>query len=155
MTQAIAGHGATIGMELDPALTPGSFTVVAELNGDIKKPSLNRPATEATPHQDTIDSHVTGRLGRSELSFSVNYIFDDSTHDHLTGLQKMIIDNTEFGLYLRGPGGAANTDEWLMSGFLTNFEETDPVREGVRTAQVTFRPSGPMKIDGVLIGTVV
>lgn len=154
MSQAVSGHGARIAIELD-ILTPAVFTDIAELNGDIQFPGLNRPWTETTPHQDTIDSGVTGRLGREPLTFSVNYIFDDSTHDHLTGLQAKIIDNEFFGIRLRGPNGSADTDEIIASGFVTNITHMSPVREGARSAQVTIQLSKRMKIDGVFVGEAV
>ena len=155
MSQAAPGHGATIGIEADPVGAPGVFTVIAELNGDIEWPELNRPETETTPHQDTIDDWVLGRLGRGALTFSVNYIFDDPTHDHLTGLQQKIIDNELFGVRILGPGGSANTDEWIASGQVQAFKHTDPVREGARSADVTIRLRKRQKIDGVFVGTSI
>ena len=154
MTNAVAGHGALIAYEADPVVSPGVFTTIAELNGDITAPGLSRGETDVTPHQDNIDSYVLGILRREALTFSVNWIFDDPTHDHLTGITSFIRDNTTFGIRLRGPGGTANTDEWIMSGQIQNVGPiVNPVREGARTADVTFRASGPMIIDGVAYGT--
>lgn len=155
MSLAVSGHGATIAIELDPTLSPGVFTTVAELNGDITWPGLNRPATEVTPHQDTIDSHVTGRLGREPLSFTVNYVFDDETHDSTTGLQAKIIANEFFGVRLRGPNGTTGSDEIIASGHVTAITHVDPVREGARSSQVTMVLSKAQKIDGVVVGTAV
>lgn len=155
MSAAVSGHGATIGIELDPAGSPGVFTTIAELNGDIQWPGLNRPEQETTPHQDTIDDWVLGRLGRDPLTFSVNYIFDDETHDHLTGLHKKIMDNQLFGVRLRGPGGSDDTDEWIASGQVQSISHTDPVREGARSAEVTIRLRKRMKIDGVFVGQAI
>lgn len=153
MSLAASGHGATVAIELDPVGAPGVFTVVSELNGDIGWPGMNRPESETTPHQDDIDDWVLGRLGRDPLTFTVNYIFDDQTHDHLTGLQKKILDNQLFGIRIRGPEGTDDTDEWIGSGQVSSFNHTDPVREGARSAEVTIRLRKQMKIDGVLIGT--
>jgi hypothetical protein len=139
-------------MELDPTGSPGDFTVIAELNGDITFPELSRGETEVTPHQDNIDSWVLGILRRGPLSFSVNWIFDDGTHDHLTGLLKSIKDNQVRGYRLRGPGGTDDTDEWLASGQVQAVTQTNPVREGARTSDVTVRLSGPMIVDGVPYG---
>lgn len=152
MSQAVSGHGATVAIELTP-IVAGVFTTIAELNGDIVWPELNRPETETTPHQDTIDSWVMGRLGRGPLQLGMNYIFNNTTHDHLTGLIKKIVDKEFFGVRLRGPGGSANTDEWIASGFVQSISHTDPVREGARSANVTIRLSKQMKIDGISIGT--
>lgn len=153
MSLAQAGHGATIAIELDPSGAPGDFTVVAELNGDITFPELMRPETETTPHQDTIDSWVFGRLGRGPLTWGVNYIFDNTTHSFASGLYKHLVNNTRFGVRLRGPSGTAGSDEWIMSGNLTNMTQVAPVREGARTAEITYRPSKAMIIDGAAVGT--
>lgn len=151
---AIAGHGALIAMELDPTGMPGVFTTIAELNGDISFPELNRPETEVTPHQARIDTWILGRLGRGPLSFSVNHIFDDETHDHLTGLIYAVRTNEIRGFRFRGPDGSANTDEWIASGQVQKAGSImHPVREGARTSEVTVRLSGPMIIDGVPFGT--
>lgn len=153
MSLAQAGHGALVAIELDPSGAQGTFTTVSELNGDITWPELNRPESETTPHQDTIDDYVLGRLGRGPLTFGVNFIFDDQTHDHLTGLYQKMIDNEMFGIRLRGPGGTANTDEWIASGQVQSITQVSPVREGARTCEVTIRLRKQQKVDGVLVGT--
>lgn len=151
MTQAVAGHGATIAAESDPVGAPGVFDVIAELNGDITFPGLSRPETNVTPHQDTIDSWVLGVPTRTALTFGVNWIFNDPTHDAQTGLIAMFTDGLHRGWRVRGPGGGPSSDEWIASGQVQNVGPiTNPVREGARTAQVTVRLSGPMIIDGIL-----
>lgn len=153
LSAAVSGHGATIAAELDPTGAQGTFTAIGELNGDINWPALSRTATNVTGHDQTIDNHITGVLMREPLTFSVNFIFDDGDHDHLTGLYSAIIDKEKRGYRMRGPGGTTNTDEWIMSGEVTNITQTSPVREGARTADVTIQMSGPMIIDGVVVGT--
>lgn len=148
---AVAGHGATIAVELDPTLSPGVFTSVGELNGDIAWPSLSVPETNVTAHNDNIDFYVPGVLQREALTFTVNYVFDDSVHEVFVA---SVLDKTIRGWRLRGPGGSASTDEWIASGFVQNIGPiTHPVREGARTAQVTVRFSGPMIVEGVAYGT--
>lgn len=155
MSSAINGHGALIAMEKDgdPA---GTFTTIAELNGPIARPELSRESEEITPHQDTISSHVfAGRILVGPITFSMNYIFNGGTHDHLTGLQKRLLDGDTFGLRIRGPSGAASSDEWIMSGQITSFGgDESPVRTGARTVSCTFQPSGAVIIDGASQGTV-
>jgi len=149
MSLAVAGHGATIAVEADPTGSPGVFTVIAELNGDIVWPEMSRGETEVTPHQDTIDYWVLGILRRGALTFGVNFIYDDGTHDHLTGLYSKVASNEISGYRLRGPGGTTDTDEWILSGQVQAITQTAPVREGARTSDITVRMSGPMLIDGV------
>ena len=155
MSGAIAGHGATIAMELDPTGAPAVFTVIADLNGDIVVPELTRGEEEVTPHDDTIDSWVFGVLTRGPLTFGVNYRFNNTTHDHLTGFIDAILVNETRGFRLRGPGGSASTDEWIMSGRVQNVGPiTNPVRTGARQGTVTVRMSGKMITDGVEFGVV-
>lgn len=147
-----AGHGATIAIELDPVASPGVFTTIAQLNGDISI-GLNRPEEDVTGHNDDIDTHTLGVLARDPLAFTVNFIFDDQTHDHLTGLIGKLRDNECIGVRVRGPVGSAaddGTDEWLGSGQVQSFNQTNPVRVGARTAECTIRMSGPMFFDGDL-----
>lgn len=152
MTQAVAGHGALIAYEPDPVGDQGTFVTIGELNGDIVWPELSRPATDVTPHQDTIDSNVLGVIKRSPMQFSVNFIYDDATHDHLTGMYSLIQANTFTGFRLRGPGGGPADDEWIASGQVQAITNTAPVREGARTADITVVFSGRMIIDGVIYG---
>ena len=53
-----SGHGATIAIELSPVSSPGVFTTIAQLNGDITI-GLNRPETDVTSHNDDIDTLIT------------------------------------------------------------------------------------------------
>ena len=153
MTDAIAGHGATIGVELDPVGAQGTFTTIAELQ-DISVPGMSRGETEVTAHDKVLDDWVLStRALMTALESTVNFVFDGATHDHLTGLRKLELDGTRFGVQVRGPNGSANTHEFIRSGEVQNFGPiTYPVREGVVTAPFAIRLSGAMKIDGVTFG---
>jgi hypothetical protein len=144
-----AGHGATIAIELDPVGAQGVFTTVAQLNGDITV-GLSRPEEDVTSHNDDIDTYTLGVLMRDVLTFGINFIFNDQTHDHLTGLIGKLRDNECFGVRYRGPAGAPASDEWIGSGQVSTFNVTNPVRVGARTAECGIRLSGPMFFDGDL-----
>jgi hypothetical protein len=148
MSDARPGHGAILAVELSP-LTPGVFTAIAELL-EVKHPDLTRPETETTPHNEGIDSYQLGVLNRSPLTATVNFIYNNNTHDHLTGLYSMIRDNLRRGWRLRGPEGSAGTDEWIMSGQVQNVSRTTPARSGQITADVTIRMSGAMILSGTV-----
>ena len=150
---ATAGHGASIAMELDPSGSQGVFTAIAELNGDIVWPEVSVPEAEATAHDHNIDYWVAGVPRRGPLTFSVNFVYDNGTHDHSTGLYDALLTKETRGFRLRGPGGTTDTDEWICSGFVQAMTQTSPGREGVRTADVTIRMTGPQIIDGTTFGT--
>ncbi len=152
MSDAKSGHGTLVARA--PNATPALFTTIAELDGDITWPELTRAATETSPHNATIDRHVVSNLlQRGEFTFRLNFIHDDPTHNHLTGIYQSMADKAFDGWRLRGPGGSSGDDEWIFSGAITAIAKVSPVREGAISADVTIRPDGPMWIDGVLIGT--
>lgn len=159
---ALAGHGALYAIELP--LTPydpiaktggvpnhGTFTTIAELNATVSGLDLMRAKTESSPHNRKIDSYAfSPLLKRNEWTLSVNYIYGDDTH---AALLDYLIRGVTFGVRMRGPDATTpDVDEILASGQLLTFKEENPVREGIRTVSITFQPSGPMYIDGDLIG---
>lgn len=151
-TSPLAGHGTLIGMECGATPTPGLFTTLAQQNGDIVWPELSRDMTEITPHNTTIDTYQLSYLKRGEITFEVNFMNGETTHNHLTGLYKMIGDNVPRGMRIteNGQTPGAGISEWIMSGQVQKISKKAPVRAGVITASVTFRPSGPQIIDGVV-----
>jgi len=147
MTIAISSHGTII--RRAPAATPSTFTVIGEL-GDITGPGLMRNEFDATPHNRDIDSFVMGVLRREPITFPVFFHKDNPTHDHLTGLENAIITNSYDGYKLTTPDGG----EIILSGFVRNVDKTAPV-DGIQTANVTIRASGPFVLNGVVIGADV
>jgi hypothetical protein len=116
--------------------------------GDITTPSLNRKEFDATTQNVDIDTYTTGVLRRDALQFKINFMESGQpTHDHITGIQKGIIDNLMRGWQYTFPNGLA----WLMSGQITNIKITDPV-DGLQSGDCTVRMSGKMSIGGVSVG---
>ncbi len=151
-SEAQSSHGIEFAMELDVSGSPNDFTAVAELQ-DFEWPEVSRPTTEVTSHANAIDYYVVGRVMRGPISFDVNYKYDSVTHEETTGgLYEKLFAGTLTGFRIRGPEGTTDTDEWILSGFVTNIGSRNaPVREGAETASVTIQPSGPMVIDGTII----
>lgn len=151
---AVQGHGASIEVEVGtaPSYTPvsGTFTPVPELGGDITWPTIMVPETEATAHNDNIDFWKPGVARRDQLQFTVNYVAGNVVHDMFLNqpLQK-----TTRGWRLLGPSGSAGVDEIIASGFVQSVGPiTHPRGEGLRTAQINVRLSGPMIVNGVSYG---
>ncbi len=154
MTVAVPAHGAILAMEQDPVASPAVFTDIAEIIG-IPGPSDSREATETTPHNATISVHtVAGRLLQGELTLELNFLHEHATHSAAAGLKKALHDGETRGFRFRGALGTAGVDEIIRSGEVINFVTANPVRSGQRTATVTIQPSGPMKDDGTIIGTL-
>lgn len=152
---AQTGHGVEVAVEIVGA-APAAFTIVGQLVTDQSPGPQARPAEESTPHNVDIDEYVpAGRLMREDMTIEVNYDDTGDTHGESTGFYGLLHAGTKHGLRFRGPGGSAGVNELIMSGFTTNVDQSNPVREGIRSETVTFRPSGLMIMDGTVItGTI-
>lgn len=144
-----AGHGALIQMEVDPDASAGTFTTVGELFTDINWPTLSHPESDVTPHQLDDDVFVVSRKrSREAVTFTVNYVDADTTHEELAN--GFFVNETR-GFRIIGPDGVApSTDTWVMSGQVQSFTKLAPVGEGGYSADFTIRFSGPFERNGVL-----
>lgn len=150
---ATSGHGVKISIETYAApIVSGVFTAVAELTGDVGWPTLTRKKTDVTSHDSDIDSYVYGPMARTSKAWDLNFVYTAPTHDHLTGLYKLHLSQSVFGVQLRDAGGSAGHAEWIMSGTIEMIDRTSQMA-GVKKATITFQPSGPFIIDGVSFGT--
>ena len=141
---AKSGHGALIAWQPSGS---GAFVTIAELR-DLTTPGLSRNEFDATTQNVDIDTYVLGVLRRAALQFTMNFIESgEPTHDHITGIQRAIIDNMMTGWRYSFPNGLT----WLLSGQVQNIKITDPV-DGLQSADVTIRMSGVMSIGGVVVG---
>src|SRR6185436_658192 len=106
-----SGHGTLLAVQLTPG---GAFTDLAEL-GDITPPELSRNDFDGTTQNEDIDSYTTGVLRRSLFSTVLSWVPDHNTHDHLTGVQKLLKDNTMTGWRVTFPQVTPSI-AWIMSG---------------------------------------
>lgn len=145
MTLAISSHGTMVAVQLTPG---GAFTDVAEIE-NITPPELMRNEFDATTQNKNIDAYVMGVLRRGTLDFPINYLPGDNTQDHLTGMTKLLVDNTVTGWRVTFPDTAAT--KWIMSGQVKSIKPAAPV-DGKLASTVSVRMSGLMSIGGVSIG---
>jgi len=142
---ALSGHGTLVAYQPTPG---GAFVTIAE-QGDVNPPEMSRNEFDSTTQNEEIDSYVLGVLRRGEFTQPLNFLPGDSTHDHLTGVYALLINNTMTGWRLTYPDDAAT--EWIFSGQVKSISPKAPV-DGKLSADVTIRFSGLMSIGGVTIG---
>ena len=142
--EALSGHGTIVAYEQTPG---AAFTDIAELK-DITIPEMMRNEFDSTTQKEDIDSYALGVLRRGPVTFSMNFLPKDATHDHLTGLYKHLIDNVIAGWRITPPGATPHL--YIMSGQVQSITPTAPV-DGLLTADVNIRMSGAMSIGGVTI----
>lgn len=149
MSHAVSGHGTLVAFEMGATPTPGLFTQIAEINSDVTFPPLSRNKTEVTPQEDNISSYVFDVLTAGEAKFDLNFIFSNPTHNASTGILAAISTIMPRGMRIRGPFGTAGSNEWIMSGQVSGVGRVSK-NKGQDMASITFQPSGPFIIDGVL-----
>jgi hypothetical protein len=137
---ALSGHG---------TILYRNGTAIAEL-GDITPPALTRNEFDTTTQDEDIDSYILGVLRRSAMTFPLNFIPQEGTHDHLTGLYDAIISNSVDEYKVIFPDATV----WIMSGMVQNIVPTAPL-DGKLSANVTLRFSGPMQIGSLIIGASI
>lgn len=142
---ALSGHGTKIDVQLVPG---GTWTEIAELR-DITPPGLSRNEFDATTQNEDIDSYVQGVLRREAVTIQMNFIPSNNTQDHLTGMQKLLINNTMTGWRFRFPDTPATV--WIASGQCNGFKPEAPV-DGLMSAEATLRFSGKMLIGALIVG---
>jgi hypothetical protein len=137
MTLAISSHATLVYVQL----TPGSaWSAIAE-QGDVTPPELSRNEFDATTQEKDIDAYVLGVLRRGAMTHQLNFLPTDNTHDHLTGLHKLLKDNTVTGWRINYPDGTL----WIMSGQVQALKPNAPV-DGKLSLDLTLRFSGKMQI---------
>ena len=148
---AKSGHGCSLYVTLDPVGAPTTFTRVSEVDSDFMV-GFSRGETEVTPHNSHIDEWVVDNyVKRDAFTFKVN-MNDDETQDEDTGIQGSFWKRSQVksGFWFLRPNETMPTGGYLMSGQVTAFKITSPIRTGVQSADVTVRMSGAQKINGVL-----
>lgn len=141
-----SGHGTMVAVQLTPG---GAFTDIAEM-GDITPPEFSRNEFDATTQNEDIDAYVLGVLRRGAFSIPLNWIPDNNTHDHITGVYALHFANTMTGWRVRFPQVTPALD-WIMSGQVQALSPAAPV-DGILKSDMTVRLSGLMTIGGVVVG---
>ena len=83
----------------------------------------------------------------ASVPLTVNFIYNDPTHDALTGFHKLFDTNAIFGVRMRGPNGASGSNEMILSAQVQKIGITDKIK-GVEECMITLRPHGYMIVDG-------
>lgn len=137
MTDAIAATGTLLQMG-DGAPTE-AFATIAEVR-DISGPGLSLNAIDVTAHTpEGWHEFIGGLLDGGEVTFDINWVPSDATHDVTTGLVANMLARSVDNYQLVLPD-AANTT-WRFAALVTGFEPSEPVDDAL-TASVTLRITG-------------
>lgn len=138
MTDAVAGFG-TLLQQGDGAL-PEVFATVAEVK-DISGPGLEADTIEVTNHSSpgAWREKLISLLNGGEVSFPVNFLPGDATHDAQTGLISLYLSRAVNNFRLVWPTAA---EDWVIfPAAVTGFEPSAPV-DDVLGADITLEVMG-------------
>jgi hypothetical protein len=143
MSEGMSAQGTLIARSVDPNWPPDdpvggavNFIEIAELR-EITPPALTRNEIELTTHNNDDDEYIVGIRRHGTMTFNINFVPQNSTHDHDSGLQQAWFDGTRDIYRLTYPDGT----QWLFSGFVTNIAPSAPVDDRL-SADITVRPTG-------------
>ncbi len=130
--------GTTAGWNSDPS---SGFTAIAEIL-DSEGPSMERGDLEVTYHNSPGGrrQYIPDLLELGEVTFDINYLPTDSTHDSTDGLLadlKNGIEDRDFVIVL---SDSASTPIYF-TGYVKGFNPAHPV-SGQLTASITIKVNG-------------
>lgn len=144
MSNAILSTGTLIAM--GNGGSPETFTTIAEIKS-ITGPEISRNVIDVTTHNTTggWEEALAGLLRSGEVSFDINFVPTDATHDPTTGLLAAIKNNTKTNFQITFPDGSPAT-VWSFSGYVTKFG-TGAEIDNVLNASITIKPTGAITLS--------
>lgn len=137
MSNAISSYGTLL--KVGDGAAPENFTAIAEVK-DISGPSFSLGTEEVTNYSSNgWREFVATILDAGEISFDINFIPSETTHDVTTGLLADMVNKTKRNFQIEFPDTGATT--WTFAAYVTGFELSEPV-EGALGASVTLRITG-------------
>lgn len=113
------------------------YTSVAEVV-DISGPSFTQATHEAPSQGTTWMKKVAGIVTAGQLTFGVNFIPKDATHDDSTGLISLVgLQHTTAWQVVYNDAGAGTASTWDFSAYMVGFEEDIPV-DGILMSTITL-----------------
>jgi predicted secreted protein len=128
-------------LQIGDAATPTEgFTTIAEVN-DLGGPSLTLETIDVTSHDSSNGwrEFIGGLLDGGEVSFTINYIPTNATHNNTSGLIADLRNRVVRNFQLVFPDGGSTT--WVFAALVTSFEPSEAIDSQI-TADVTLKVSG-------------
>ncbi len=138
MTLALDAYGTLL--QRGDGASPEVFTTIAEVT-DISGPTLALDPLDVTAHTSpgAFREFVGGLLDGGEVTFTINYVPDNSSHDATAGLLSELEARAVSNYKLVFPDGSST--EWIFAAFLTAFEPAEPVDDRL-SAEITLKLTG-------------
>ena len=120
--------------------TPEVFTTIAEVLS-ISGPSLDSDQIDVTHQSGTgrFRDYIQGLKDGGEITFEINYIPGNATHNATTGLLSNYNDGLARNFRIRFPVTPAV--DWVVSAFVKSFQPSSDVAEQLK-ASITLKVLG-------------
>lgn len=139
MSNAVFGQGTLLQIG-DGGSPTETFTTIAEVT-EISGPSLALDVIDVTSHDSTGGwrEKIGGLLDGGEVTFTINYLPSNATHNATTGLLRDLKNRTKRNFKLVFPDAGSST--WSFTALVTSFEPSEPIDDRL-TADVTLSITG-------------
>ena len=139
MSSAIGAFGTLLKIG-DGATPTENFTTIAEVS-NISGPGLSMDTIDVTSHSsaDGWREYIAGQLEAGEITFDINYIPTEVTHNLAKGLLGDLAAKTRRNFQLVFPDAGSTT--WKFTALVTGFEPSEPVDDKL-AASVSLKLSG-------------
>lgn len=136
MSSALAAKGTLL--KVGDGAGSETFTTIAEVLS-IGGPSISQEALDVTNHSSTSGwkEYVGGLNDGGEVTFEVNYLPTNATHNATAGVLNDLENRTLRNFQLVFPGSTT----WSFAALVTKFEPSAPV-DGVLRASISLKLSG-------------
>lgn len=136
-TAAMNSHGTLL--KLGDGAGSEVFTTIAEVK-DISGPQLSRASHDATSHSSSgWKEKVAGIKDGGTVTFSINWVPNNATHDGSTGLLAKFLSTSANNFKIVENTSSPLT--WTFAGIVTAFNTSKPV-DGIRGGDVTIDITG-------------
>lgn len=124
----------------DGVIPTEGFTTIAEVK-DIEGPGMEGESQDVTSHSSPEGwrEKIIGLLNAGQVTFTMNALPADPTHDFATGLMKKFTGRVKTNFKIVFTDAANET--WTFAAYVTNVNRKAPV-EGVFEADVTLECTG-------------
>lgn len=138
MSSALAAKGTLL--KIGDGGGTESFTTIAEVT-KIGGPKLGAEVLDVTSHSSTSGwrEFIAGLLDGGEVTFTINYVPTNATHNYAAGLLKDFTNRTLRNFKVVWPDSGSTT--WAFAAIVKSFEPDAPV-DGKLESQVTLKISG-------------
>jgi predicted secreted protein len=122
-----------------------TFATVAEVKS-INGASMTAEVIDVTTHSTGSPwrEKIPSLLNAGTLTFDINYVPTDPTHDETTGLLGLFMNRTVRNWHLVFPD--EDLTMFVFRGFVSNFEPSEPI-DDVLSASITIEISGAITVD--------